>query len=111
MAYGKLASAVLAAATPNTVYTVGANCLYAEVNINIVNSAGSDSALSIALTSAATPAAGDYIENGVVVPANGGTMENTGLILSPGEKIVVQSNISGPVVRISGKEVVAVRNT
>lgn len=110
MSFGKFAATTIATAgTIQQIHQVVANCIYAEVNINILNSQTTDATIRVAITSAATPAVTDFIEDGVILPALGGTLENVGLILDAGEKIFVQSNKAGVVVRVSGKSYATVR--
>lgn len=103
MAFGKLASVVLAADTDTVVYTVPDNCLYAEININVLNPDVADCTAKMAIAATATPAADEYIENGIILPANGGILERTDQIVGPGEKIIVRSTNAVTVVRVSGK--------
>jgi len=103
MAFGKLASVVLAANTDIVVYTVPDNCLYAEINVNVLNPDAADCTAQLALAATATPAADEYIEKGVILPANGGVLERTDQVVGPGEKIIVRSTNAVTVVRVSGK--------
>lgn len=105
MAYGKLAAATLAANTDTVVYTVPDNCLYADLTINILNPDVTDATAQLAIAAADTPAANEYVEKGVVLPANGGILERTNVVASPGERIVVRSTLATTVVRVSGKTV------
>lgn len=105
MSFGRLNSAVLAAGVETMVYTVPANCVGAEVNINVVNPGANDTQIEIALTTTASAAAADFIEKGAVIAATGGTLEITDLKMSPGERVHVKSTQTGAVVRISGKEI------
>ena len=106
MAYGRFAVAVLAANTDTVVYTVPDNCLYAELTINVLNPDTVDATAKMAVSAADTPVANEYIENGVILPANGGILERASLIASPGERIVVRSTLATTVVRVSGKTVI-----
>lgn len=106
MSYGRLAISQPAAATDTVVYTVPANCRYADITLNILNTTTNDATLELALSAADTPVAGEYIEKGVILPANGGILERAGLLCSPGERIVVKITEANSVVRISGKLVI-----
>jgi len=105
MAFGRFGVVATVANTDTTTYTVPANCSYAEVNIDILNNDPLDASLKVALSTSTTPTATEYIEDGAVVPSSGGILSRTGLVLSPGENVVVNSSLTGTIVRISGKEV------
>lgn len=104
MSYGRLGVGVLALNTALTVYTVPVNCLWADITVDILNGQSADATvqLSFGTNSPALPV--DYIENGVILPSSGGGYSTDGC-LSPGEKIIVTSNVAGLVVRVSGKEI------
>jgi len=106
MAYGKLGTAISIANTDVVVYTVPVNSKYAECFLNILNTNTVDAIVSVAITSLATPVVSDYIEQGAVVPANGGILTRTDLVCSPGEKIVINANNANCVVRVNGKEII-----
>jgi hypothetical protein len=108
MSFGKLGTAVLTASTDTVIYTVPTNCLYAELDVNVLNPSGSDAAIEVAVATTGTPAAGEYIEKGAIAPSSGGVIQIGGITASPGEKIVVRSAATGTVVRVSGKEVTQV---
>lgn len=103
MSFGRLAVGIPAANTDTVIYTVPDNCTYAELTINILNPDVTDSTVQVALATTNTPAANEYIEKGVILPANGGILERTQLLASPGERIVVRSTLADNVVRVSGK--------
>jgi hypothetical protein len=107
MSYGRLGIAVLAAGVETSVYTVPANCVGAEVTVNLVNPGATDTTVEVAAALTGTAAAGEFIEKGVIVAALGGTLEISGLQLSPGERITIKSSLVGAVVRVSGKEISA----
>lgn len=106
MTFGRLGTGVLALNTALTVYTVPNNCLWAEVTVDILNGQSSDATIQMSFGSSSPALAADYVENGATIPSGGGTLNNTGNFLSPGEKVIVTSNVAGLVVRVSGKEIV-----
>lgn len=106
MSYGRLAISEPAVDTNTIVYTVPANCRYAEITINILNPNINDATVEVAVATTDTAATGEYIEKGVVIPNNGGILERTGLLCSPGERIIVRSNQTSNVVRVSGKLII-----
>lgn len=103
---GKLGTAVIAVAdTPTVVYTVPEAVRYSEVHISVLNPNTSvDAAIVLAISTESSYSAADTIENGALIPQGGGVLERDE-ILGPGEKVFVQSPVTGLVVRVSGKEV------
>lgn len=94
MASGRLAAVDISAATTNTtVYTVPSTKV-ASFNINLLNRTATAATVRIALSSAASPSNGEYIEYDSVVPANG-VLERTGLALDAGKLVVVYSSVIG----------------
>lgn len=108
MANGRLGVASLATTANTIIYTVPATCKYAELSVYVLNSQASDATIEIAIAQADTPTAGEYIEKGAIIPMSGGSLETTGHIASPGERIVVKSSITGLSVRVQGKEITKV---
>lgn len=104
MACGRLGTGVLEADVSVVVYTVPSAVRYAELTLNFLNPGGSIAVLDVAVSPGGLPVAEDYIEDGATIPPNGGVLERTGLICSPGEEISVTSSVSGVVVRVSGIE-------
>lgn len=104
MATGLLGKQLLAANTNTTVYTVPTNVRYATVTVNALNTNSTIVGFKLAVTTSASPAAVDYIENGTQIPADGGMLERGEIKCSPGEKIIVHSTLANVVVRVSGIE-------
>lgn len=102
MASGKLGSAALAANTDTTVYTVPASTV-ATINVAIVNRGTADATVNVAIAPAGAPADADYIEFGVVIPANG-ILERTAIVAGAGERVVVRSSTADCSVRVHGFE-------
>lgn len=111
MAYGRLAVASIGSIDQNfVVYTVPTKCLFAEITVDILNTnSTTDATLQLAVTAADTPTTDEYLEKGAIIPQKGGSFQRAGIMASPGERVVVQLNQTGGVVRVSGKEVI--RNT
>lgn len=107
MSNGLLGKAVLVANVPTVVYSVPANVEFVTLNISAVNTSttlGDVASVKVAVSTVNTPNREDYIEYGILLSSNGGVLERTGVICSPGEKIVVSSSISNVAVRIHGIE-------
>lgn len=108
MAHGRLGVAELTANNPTSIYTVPANTIYADINVVLLNPSATDAVVSVAIAATASPATNEYIEKGVVIPANGGVVHIVGVAASPSEQVIVSSSATGVVVRVDGKEVVKV---
>lgn len=102
---GKLSAVeITSASTATLIYTVPAVVRSADVHISILNpNTNADAVVKVAITTAASPEAADYIENGATIPMGGGVLERDET-LAPGEKIYVYSSVAAVVVRVSGKE-------
>lgn len=87
-----------------TVYTVPADKQFANVSLNLTNNGGSASAVRVAVSTAASPAAVDYLEYGVSLPANGGSLRRTNMVLSASEKIIVWADSNNVGIRAFGLE-------
>ena len=90
MATGRLGVQAIAAATNTTVYTVPTG-YYAVCNVSVTNRNTTAVKIRIAMASAATPNAQEWIEYDVGVAGNG-VFERTGLVLQAGLNIVVYSD-------------------
>lgn len=105
MANGKLGAAVTTAAGYITVYTCPASGVdFATVTINAVNSGGAVAKVRVAITSAATPTAADWIEYDQELAASGGVLERACKLMSPGEKVMVYCDVATVAVRVEGLE-------
>lgn len=104
--FGRLAVSALAANTNTSVYTVPSNCDYVELSVSVLNTNITDATVELALATTGTPNANEYIEKGSVIPANGGVLERTDIVCSPGEIVVVKSSQANVIVRVSGKEII-----
>ena len=108
MSFGRLSVSNPLANTDTVVYTAPDKCFYSEVTLNILNTDTTDITIQVAVSTDDTPDSNEYIEKGAIIPANGGILERTNLMLSPGERIVVRSTLGTTIVRVSGKEVTSV---
>lgn len=103
MAYatGKLGSANLAAATNASVYICPA-LTAATLNIRLCNRNATPAKVRVSI-GAAAPAAADYIEYDISIPGNG-ILEDSALVVSPGEVVVAYSDLANVSVRVHGFE-------
>jgi len=107
MASGLLGKAILVANVPTLVYTVPVNVEFVTLNINIVNTSttvGDLATVHVAVSTLNVPNREDYVEYGIMLSPNGGVLERTGVICSPGEKIFIESTVANVAVRIHGIE-------
>jgi hypothetical protein len=86
MATGRLGASDLTSGTNTTLYTCPADT-YAVASINLCNRGNQAVAVRIAVASADTPTAGEYIEYDVEILSKG-VLERTGIVLAAGQKIV-----------------------
>lgn len=103
---GRLGKYVLTASTNTTVYTTPTAVLYSVVDLSVLNNTASAATLKVAIATSGTPAAGDYIEDGVSVVASGGVFLREKVYLSPGEYLIVYAT-QAVTVRVSGIEYAA----
>lgn len=103
MSFGKLSTTILPANTDTVVYTVPNNCYYALITINVLNTDNNNAIINIAISATDVPTAMEYIEKTAVLPSNGGLLERSEQMCSPGERIVIRSDKANTVVRISGR--------
>ena len=99
MASGKLGSADLVAATDTLLFTAGATPQ--TFNVRFANRNTAAVKVRVAIGTGANPAATDYVDYDVTVPANG-ILEDTGLVCSSGEKVWVRSDAANVSVRAHG---------
>lgn len=101
---GSLGKAMTVAGNFATPYTVPATVDFATVNLNLCNKGTTEAKVRIALTSAATPNAQDYIEYDAVIAANGGVLERTCQLMDTNEKVMVYADSANVAIRVSGLE-------
>ena len=102
MATGRLGTFALAATTNTTVYTIPAG-YYSVFNVSITNTNATAVQIRLALATAATPAASEYLEYGTNIVPNG-VFERTGLVANANLQVVVYSSASGVNVNVYGIE-------
>lgn len=90
MPSGKLWSADLAAGVNTLVYPAPADKVV-TANIRICNRNASPVKVRLAIGTGGAPAAGDYLEYDVQIPASG-ILDNTGIVLSAGENVWIRSD-------------------
>ena len=108
MASGRLGKALLAANTDTTLYTAPAGTV-ATATVTLCNSSTSSANVRLAVATTATPASADFIEYEFVLGAAGvpgaiNILERTGIVLGPGEQLIVRANASGVAARAHGFE-------
>lgn len=101
MASGTLGQASLAATTNTTVYTVGATPSVFNVSMN--NTSGFPVAVNLAIATAATPTAAEYLEFGTVIPPNN-VLERGGIVATSGKLVVAFATTTGVSVNVYGYE-------
>lgn len=106
MASGKLASGELTANTWLPVYTCNEPIKYTSCTVYIVNRAGTDTTIDLAISEDDTVLADEYLEYQQVLVGQG-SMERTGLVLgNNGQRIMVRSTNSSTSVNVYGIEVI-----
>ena len=90
MATGRLGHADLAAGANTSLYTVPANT-FGIVTLSICNRGNSAISVRVAVASAGTPLASEYIEYDVELLAKG-VLERSGIALAAGQILVVYSS-------------------
>ena len=90
MATGRLGHADLAAGTNTSLYTVPANT-FGIVTLSICNRGNSAISVRVAVASAGTPLASEYIEYDVELLAKG-VLERSGIALAAGQILVIYSS-------------------
>ena len=105
MATGRLAAVDVAGTTNTTVYTCPAST-YSVVAINICNRGATSAAIRIAIASADTPTAAEYIEYDVDVFSKN-VLERTGLVLAASQRLVVYSSAASISAVVVGIETAA----
>jgi len=104
MSNGVLGKSMTSSGNNVIVYTVPAGADFSTVSINLCNLGNVDSHVRIAITTSASPSPVDYIEYGAVIPGDGGILERTCMVLSPGENLIVWADSNDISVRAFGLE-------
>jgi len=102
---GRLGKAALVGGNNTTIYTTPAGAI-ASATVSLCNRGEADARVRLAVSTAAVPAADDYLEYDAIVPGNG-VLERTGVVCSEGEQIIVRSTTSNVTARAHGFEEVA----
>lgn len=92
--YALLAQASLDATTNTDLLVVGVD-EQVVATLNMVNRTGDDIAVRVALSGSNAPTDAEWIEYGIILKANGGALERTGLTLQTGKHIVVYAAAIG----------------
>jgi len=90
MASGRLGASDLTAASNTTVYTVPTDN-YAVVTLSVCNRGNQAISVRVAVASADTPIAAEWIEWETEVLAHG-VLERSGIVMDAGKKLVVRSS-------------------
>ena len=104
MANGLLGKAVSQTGSNVTVYTVPVGMEFATVTIMVTNTDGGVATINTYVTSAANPTNSDIIGFQDELTALGGSVEYRCMVLSAGEKVVVNANNNECVIRVHGLE-------
>jgi hypothetical protein len=104
MANGLLGKAVSQTNNDVTVYEVPVTAEFATVTIMVSNTSGSIATVNTYVTSAVNPTTDDLIGFQDELTALGGSVEFTCMVLSAGEKVVVNANNDECVIRVHGLE-------
>lgn len=102
MATGRLGTFSLAATTNTTVYIIPAG-FYSVFNVSVTNTNATAVTIRLAIATASTPAASEYLEYGTTIVPNG-VFERTGLVANANLNVVVYSSASGVNVNVYGIE-------
>lgn len=105
MSNGALGKTMTVAARQVIPYTVPSAAEFATISINLVNTnATTDAKVKVAITTSATPSKSDYVDYGTVLAADGGVLERTCIVVSPGENVIIESDSGDVAVRVYGLE-------
>lgn len=104
MSNGLLGKALSSSTQAVAPYTVDSNASFATVTASLVNTGPEDAKVTLSVTTAINPGLEDCIEFEAVIPASGGTLERTCMLMSPGEKLVMQCDKDTVVLRVTGLE-------
>lgn len=102
MASGHLGSADLPATTDKDIYTVPGG-MESAVNCAFCNRTASTVTIRLAVRRGSGLTAADYLEYDSPIPPFG-TLERTGIILSPGETVVMRASATGVSAQVRGYE-------
>lgn len=95
-------TADLGIASPQQIYTVPVNNSFTG-NVRMLNRNVFSAKVRIAICKTDTPTLDEYIEYDATIPPNE-VLENTAIIMAPGERLYVYSDTAGVSVRAHGIE-------
>ena len=103
MANGLLGKQLLTPDSNTVIYTAPTAIDHVEVILNVLNPTADEATLNVAIYSDPSVGNDDYVERGVKIPINGGVYKDESILMSPGEKLMVNCD-KACVVRATGFE-------
>lgn len=104
MSNGLLGKALSSSTQSVTPYVVNNTANFATVTASLVNTGPEDAKVTLAITVAQEPGVEDYIEFEAIIPASGGTLERTCMLMSPNERLIMICDKDTVVIRVTGLE-------
>lgn len=104
MANGLLGKGVTNAGQWSKIYTVPSNAQFATISFTAVNMNANMAKVRVAISLSDTVSAADHVEFDSELPANGGVLERTCIVVSPGERIHFFADNADVAVRVFGLE-------
>ncbi len=105
MSKGLLGKAMSSNTGPVIVYTVPNSPVeYAVITINLSNTGQEDAAVKISFSSTDTPGLMDQLEPNAIIPSNGGSLQRSCELVSPGERIIIECDKNTVAIRVTGLE-------
>lgn len=92
MANGLFEKYLLTPDSNTVVYTAPSVVDHVEVILNVLNPTANEATLQVAIYTGASVGDEDYVERGVKIPISGGVYKDDRLIMSPGEKLMVNAS-------------------
>lgn len=74
---------------------------HSTVNISVCNTTSAEVAITLAISTGASPLGSDYLDYEYSIPANG-HLERTGIVMSPSESVLARASTAGISVRVHG---------
>ena len=90
-----------AANTPEEMLIIPSTIKFATVAIDFCNTGNTDAAIKIAISPTAVPGIANYIEYGMIVAANGGSLTRTCQLVVTGERVIVESSTGNVSFRVT----------
>lgn len=104
MANGLLAKVALQANIQTNVYDISSSAQFATASLYVLNTNSALATVQVWATVGTTPGLADKIVHETQVPASGGELVMDCRLFSPNEKIFVQTDVDGCIVRLEGLE-------